>query len=160
MIEIRHCLDSELESAKGVSEQAFLCLREVYRPTPEAVQRQRNMASDLKRLVAVDGSEVVGTVQYRLQVDRLHLLGLAVSPSRWRAGVARALIERLYDLALAHNCRRLSLYTIEQTGNVKVFEHLGFKVVERGPAEGVVGVLGEPLSEAFMERGVPALIPS
>lgn len=152
MIEIRSCLEGEVEVAEGVSKEAFLGLRQVYRPTPAAVRRQQNLAPDLKRLVAVDGTDLIGTVQYRVTNDGLHLLGLAVSPSRRRAGIARALMERLRSIAIDHLCRRLSLYTIEQTGNVKVFEHLGFKVVERAPAEGVISALGEPLTEAFMER--------
>jgi ribosomal protein S18 acetylase RimI-like enzyme len=151
MIDVHPCLESELKYAKNVSEEAFLSLREVYRPTPDAVQSKQNMASSLNRLVALDGPDVVGTVQYHLKVDRLHLLGLAVSPCRRRAGIARAIIEGLRAIAIAHKCNRLSLYTIEQTGNVKIFERLGFEVIQRTPAEGVISVLGESLVEAYME---------
>ena len=154
MIEIRACLENEVAAAERVAAEAFVGLRKVYRPTPDAVRNKQKLESDLKRLVALDGPDVVGTVQYRLQDNRLHLLGLAVSPRRRRSGIARALIERLCGIASDQQCQRLSLYTIEKTGNVAVFERLGFKVVERAPAENLISMSGEPLTEAYMERAI------
>ena len=152
MIEIRTCLDSDLCAAERVAADAFAHLRQLCRPSPDAVARKHEMESRLTRLVALDGSEVVGTVQYRIDEDRLHIIGLAVAPPRQRQGIARALVSHLLHIARDHRCRALSLYTIEETGNVHVFERLGFTVISRHEAPDLLSISGAPLNEAFMER--------
>ena len=91
------------------------------RSTPEA----------LTKLVALNNRHIVGVVEYVEKNDHIYFQGLAVEPSRHRQGIARALITRLEKLCTERDLQKLALATIEETGNVQVFERLGFGVVER-----------------------------
>jgi hypothetical protein len=49
---------------------------------------------------------------------------------------------------------RLSLYTIVETGNVQIFERLGFRVVSTEPACGFEPVSAAEITEAYMEMAI------
>ena len=57
-------------------------------------------------------------------------------------------------MAKLKGCRALELYTVTKTGNVSVFERLGFRVVSEQPDSYTVSADGGPLMEAYMEREV------
>jgi GNAT superfamily N-acetyltransferase len=124
-------------------------LRRTYRPVPAAIERKA--ARSLARLVAIEGT-IVGTVEYAIDGERLHAMGLHVLASHRRRGVARCLVDALADIASGAGAGRLSLYTIRETGNVKVFERLGFAVVAERAANDVVGEAHERLTDVYMER--------
>ncbi|MFH4432830.1 GNAT family N-acetyltransferase [Vibrio diabolicus] len=70
-----------------------------------------------------------GFIKVKLAGKTLNLSTLAVMPECRKRGVARSLIleaERMFS-----NVGLLSVWCVEQTGNVQIFEALGFKVVER-----------------------------
>ena len=68
--------------------------------------------------------------------DRLHLRRLAVDAAFRRQGITRAFVEHVSERAKDAQLRALSLYTIEQTGNVPIFERLGFRRLQEVPAIG------------------------
>lgn len=133
-------------------EEAFARLRQIYRPSPEAIAHAKTLP--LERLVAVTDERVAGTVQFRVDGHVLRVVGLAVLPAYQRRGVARALVEQLVTVARERGCPALGLFTIEQTGNVAVFHRLGFTVMWRRPDVWSISVTGEPLTEVYLERGV------
>lgn len=135
MIVVRPAQRGDEPAIAEVSASALATLREVYRPSPAAIARRHGLAL-LPRLVALVDEQLVGTVEYALGEDRLHLMGLFVAASHRQTGVARALVEELAKLA---ENRRLSLNTIRETGNVPIFERLGFAVVSEAPARDVIG---------------------
>lgn len=135
MIVIRPAQRGDEPAIAQVRASALGTLREVYRPTPAAIARRHELAP-LPRLVAVVGEQLVGTVEYALGEERLHLMGLFVAASHRQTGVARALVEELARLA---DHRPLSLNTIRETGNVAIFERLGFVIVSEAPARDVIG---------------------
>ena len=135
MIFVRPARVGDEPAIAEVSASALATLRQVYRPTPAAILRRRELAL-LPRLVALVDDQLVGTVEYALGVERLHLMGLFVAASHRQIGVARALVAEL--ARLAHE-RPLSLNTIRETGNVPIFERLGFAIVSETPATGVIG---------------------
>ncbi len=143
-----------MEEAKRVSTKAFEAHRQVYRPSPQAHDARREIESALIWLVALDDGEVVGTVQYWILEDRLHLVGLAVRPGRHRQGIGRALLERVREIAAEKKLGRLSLFTVEQTGNVPIFQRLGFSISEKKAAKDTISVSGEPLTDVYMEKAV------
>ena len=106
------------------------------------------------RLVAEIGGQIIGTITYGVQSDRSHLRGLAVDAGWRRTGVARALIDYVGNLARTEGLRALSLFTIKQTGNVPIFERLGFDGVREEPATWAVSDSGGELTNVFMERPV------
>ena len=135
MIVVRPAQRGDEPAIAEVSTSALATLREVYRPTPAAISRKHALAL-LPRLVAVVEEQLVGTVEYVLGEERLHLMGLFVAASHRQIGVARALVEELAKLA---DNRPLSLNTIRETGNVPIFERLGFAIVREAPARDVIG---------------------
>jgi GNAT superfamily N-acetyltransferase len=132
----------------AVSESGVAALRRIYRPTAEALARYRRMPA-LPRLVALVDNVIVGTVEYSLGDELLHLMGLYVAASHRRIGVARALIDELARIA---GNRPVTLDTIRETGNVPIFERLGFAVLHEGPALHVESVNGELLVDVLLER--------
>jgi predicted N-acetyltransferase YhbS len=154
VIVVRECREEEMEEAKRVSSEAFEEHRRVYRPSPQALGAKREIERTLNRLVALDGGNVVGTVQYWILDDRLHLVGLAVHPSRQRQGIGLELLKRVRELAAERKLGRLSLCTVEQTGNVPIFQRLGFAVAEKKDAEDTISVSGEALTDVYMEKVV------
>ena len=151
MPNIRLATADDQAAADQVTQRAFAELRRVYRPKEEFEPRAE---TPLIRLVAEMHGSIVGTVSYATEADRLHLRSLAVDATYRRRGIARALVERLSDLAKDAKLRALSLYTVRKTGNVPMFERLGFLVVGEEPADWAVSVCGDKLSEVFMEKGI------
>ena len=72
------------------------------------------------------------------------MVGLFVHEHHRRRGVARALLDALGP--------RLSLFTIRETGNVPIFERLGFAVVREELATEYVSDAHAQLHEVYMER--------
>jgi N-acetylglutamate synthase-like GNAT family acetyltransferase len=150
MTSIRSATDDDNIAAEAISRQAFEELRRIYRPNGSASA----VGPPMVRLVAETDGRIIGTILYAVQSDRLHLRGLAVEAGRRRTGVARALIEYLGSLARTEGLRALSLYTVKQTGNVPVFERLGFHSVREEPATWAVSDCCDELTDVFMEKPV------
>ena len=95
---------------------------------------------------------MVGTLEYMREGDRIHLIGVAVHPDLHRKGVARQLISFMDGLAKQVGAKRLSLYTIRETGNVSVFEKLGFAVLREEVTLQFESDRFDVLNEVYMER--------
>jgi predicted N-acetyltransferase YhbS len=151
---IRMATPTDADAAGRVEEEAFATVRSIYRPNAAAHANRFAIAPTLERLVAEVDGRIVGTVRFGVFGDRLRVIGLAVLPELRRRGVARALVEELARVAKLKGCRALGLYTVTKTGNVPVFERLGFRVVSEQPDVYSVSPDGGPLTEAYMEREV------
>ena len=81
------------------------------------------------RVVARAGGKTVGTVRLDFQDDRIHLVRLAVHPAHQRSGVAQQIVRYLADHGQSLRLRALSLYAVRATGNVPIFERLGFREI-------------------------------
>ena len=127
-------------------------IRRVYRPTESAVARKKKKSQSLTRLVALKRNRIIGTVQYGIEQDRLHIIGLMVHPDYRRLGAARELIVAMNEIARSRQLRALSLYTVEQTGNVPIFEKLGFVTISRHEAVDFASEKYKSLTEFYMER--------
>lgn len=133
MIIVREALPVDHDGVENVVISATAILRKIYRPGPNAISARSKLAASCRRLVAVADGEIVGTTQYFCESDAIRLLGLMVRADRQRMGVSRALIAHL--AALARNCdkQKLRARTIKETGNVPVFQRLGFIATEEHP---------------------------
>jgi ribosomal protein S18 acetylase RimI-like enzyme len=154
MIVVRSAHSGDGEAAQRVFDAAFASVRRIYRPNPEMIAQVETVVPPLERLVAEHDGELVGTVRFRVDGDRLRMIGLSVAPASQRRGIARALVERLSEIAIERSCQALALFTIKQTGNVAVFERLGFEVVSEEPDTWSISVDGSELTEAYLERPV------
>ena len=120
----------ELPMAKAVSTAAFESLRSIYRPTAETLARQPVRTRMGTRLIAILNGEIVGTVQYDCHEKHVHIIGLAVHPNHQKKGIARQLVQHIVDLAPGLGYNTVVLDTIRETGNVKIFQRMGFEVFE------------------------------
>lgn len=126
--DVRELRPEDEPRAAEVDRLATDDLRKVYRPTDAALRQRTTLASDLRCLVAEIDRQVVGIVRYRIAGTRLSLLGLGVDPAARRCGVASALVHQLECIARDRGCTAMALRTVRETGNVPIFERLGFVV--------------------------------
>jgi len=150
MIRVREPVPVDEAAIATVVASGIATLRQTYRPTPVAVARKADLV--LHRLVADDDEAIVGTVEYACNGERLHLMGLYTLDTHRRHGVARRMIDALVVIANARGARTLSLYTIRETGNVPIFERLGFTVVREAPARDCASDRHAHLTETYLER--------
>jgi GNAT superfamily N-acetyltransferase len=142
----------ELQAAE-VDRLATNDLRQVYWPTEAAFRRRAALDATLRKLVAViENQDVVGVVQYRIEAHCLWLVGLGVHPTARRRGVASALLEYAQRIATDRGCTSMALHTVRETGNVAIFERLGFVVEAEGPVTFFASDRFSELSEVLMIR--------
>lgn len=150
---VRPADPADLGASAEISQRAFARLREVYRPTAEHAARERESPADLDHVVAECDGRVVGTVRIRHDTDYWFVIGLAVDPAFQRQGIARAMLDWLYASA-CQSGHGLALATIRETGNVAVFERLGFEVVKEEPATWCESDRFETLHDVYLVREV------
>jgi GNAT superfamily N-acetyltransferase len=155
-VTVRDAQAADASIAAAVMSAATAQLRRVYRPNQQAVARAR-AAKEIRWLLAMDGAAAVGALRYVIECDGLHL-GLGVRPEHQRKGVAKALVDFLAAKALSMSLPKLSLYAIKETGNVPIFERLGFTVIREQSAEGIQSVTGCALTDVYMERALSPML--
>ena len=127
-------------------------LRKVYRPAPVAAEQRTSIANRLQRLVATVNDRVVASVQYYFTGDCVAFLELGVHPEFRRHGIARALVQELERIGEATGATALTLYTIRETGNVAIFESLGFSVESEQPTSLFESTSRDALTEVLMKK--------
>lgn len=132
---VRDTQPQDIEAALQVDAAAIATLRQTYRPNQKALANRKRLSPHLKRIVCLMNGRVVGTTQYYQDGDSLRLLGLGVLPEARRHGVARAMVAALADSARSLGLRSLMAHTVRETGNVPIFQKLGFRVVSEMPDE-------------------------
>src|SRR5512146_1794601 len=120
---------ADLTAIERVEQRAY--------PTPWS----RSMfASELAKptsicLGAFEGDELVGYVVNSRYVDAWHVMNVAVDPERQRRGIARALLERLFELTRDDERRGYTLEVrVSNEGAIRLYEQLGFEArgIRRG----------------------------
>jgi N-acetylglutamate synthase-like GNAT family acetyltransferase len=154
VIHVRDATPADEPAALEVSREAFAELRAVYVPGAESVNAARQQSGRYARLVAEVHGAVVGTLTWAVEGDRVHLRALAVAAPHRRHGVARTLTERCAALARGLGLRAVSAYAIKETGNLAVFERLGFGVVSEEVTTTATTQDGRPVTEVYLERRV------
>ena len=147
---IREATEDDANSAEEVAESAFAPLRSVYRPTGDAIARQIERAQEGTRLVAEFGGRIIATVQFAVHEKHVHVIG----PEFQRRGIGRQLIERIVRLAPSLERRVVALDTIRETGNVSLFEKLGFRVIRETVPTWCTSEKHAELHDVMMERCV------
>lgn len=153
-ITIREANGADTEGVMTVIEAAFAPLALVYRPAGEAAARQAERAKEGTRLVAEADGQIIGTAQYAVHQGHVHVIGLAVHPDAQRMGIARALIVWIASLAPSLGSDVVRLDTIRETGNVRVFERMGFRAIKEAIATWCASDDHSEVHEVTMERHV------
>ncbi|QDV52905.1 putative acetyltransferase [Gimesia fumaroli] len=126
----------------------------IYRPTLETLSHQTKHPWEETRLVAVINEQIVATVQFDLHEEHLHVIGLAVRPEFQRKGIAGHLLNRICDHSASTGRHKVVIETIKETGNVPLFEKLGFQIVNEVIANWCISEIHDQLHFVTMERTV------
>jgi len=135
-MEIRQADTDDAEALHAVVQGAF----EEYRGAlavslsalDETMEDVRRAISAGRVLVALEGTEAMGTVRYDLKPDCLYVGRLAVLPAHRKHGVGAALMAYVERLAPTLGRTRIQLATRESLpGNLRFYERLGYMVVKR-----------------------------
>ncbi|WP_111657206.1 GNAT family N-acetyltransferase [Isoalcanivorax indicus] len=154
MIQVRLARTADRGALGALRDEVTSALRRIYLPVTGGAAHRRIMPR-FDVLVAWMGGELAGTLEYTLAHETLYLQGLGVA-NRFRGqGVARALIEHVADIGQHYPLSHMELCTIRETGNVAVFERMGFSVCDERPSTQFVGAAGQPVSEVIMQRRLP-----
>jgi ribosomal protein S18 acetylase RimI-like enzyme len=141
-------------AASRLEAEVFAALRSVYIPVRTGRVPEGGSNVPFSRLVAEGDGQIVGTVRWRVEGDRVHLRALAVAPGYRQRGVARALVTQCVEMARQRRLRAVSAYTVVETGNVRVFGRLGFAVVRQEIDGFATTPAGLPVTEAYLELRV------
>ena len=82
-----------------------------------------------------DGDKLVGYLIISRYVDAWHVMNVAVEPVHRRRGIARTLLDRLFEVTATDERRGYTLEVrVSNIGAIKLYETLGFKArgVRRG----------------------------
>lgn len=150
-MDIREFRQEDSNDLLIIKDQMNRFLRKVYRPTQTGYENRSRIARALKRIVAISEGKVVGTSQYYFDEKFLRILGLAVREDYRLKGLARSIINHIIDLAKNSGCIALRLSTIKETGNVPIFERIGFKIVGEHQDGLLEGLNGERVTDIEME---------
>jgi GNAT superfamily N-acetyltransferase len=151
---VREAQSADEPKAADVERLATADLRKIYQPTLAARRGRMVLETTLRRLVAVLDGRVVGTVKFHIVGDSLCFLALGVHPAFRLRGIASALVEQLERIAVDSGCRSVSLHTVRETGNVAIFEQMGFRVESEAPSLLFESENHRTLSEVAMRKNL------
>ena len=152
MITTKIATSNDMEEVRTVIDGAFETVRDVYRPKPNAVPTSENANLDTKTIVALVNEEIVGAVCAYQDATALHVSQLAVVPKFRKRGVARALLQSVNEVAIECGAEQLGLNTIQETGNVAIFQRLGFAVESTTMATWCISDRFQKLHDVSMTR--------
>lgn len=153
-LEIREFNPSDDEGVRTVAREAHSFLRKTYRRKKTA---SAEPAASFTRLVAVADGGIVGTATYEVRNGGLYFGSLGVLETHRRRGVTREIVQHLEKTAAGLGLPKLSCSTIEETGNIIVFEKLGFKQVSKTFTDRHESPDGHRLHEVYLEKEITIL---
>ncbi|EHR0918775.1 GNAT family N-acetyltransferase [Vibrio parahaemolyticus] len=147
-------LDSNEKSVVELSERCFDELRQVYRPTELALSNKNRTKSEWICFGFHVDQVLVGVVEAKQVGSELQLSSLSVAPSFRQKGVARKLVD--FVVTQFKPIDSVSVWCVEQTGNVAVFKALGFNVVQRFDSDFFILSDGSKAVEVQLKQKVTA----
>ncbi|GLR03795.1 hypothetical protein GCM10007906_13820 [Vibrio hyugaensis] len=119
-------VSSENPSVVSLTRDCFQELRAIYSPNKAA--KSTSSKDEWVNYAYYLEDRIVGCVKVKLTNGELQLSGLAVESAYRKQGIARRLIMTLCELYGSGNA--MSVWCVEDTGNVEVFKALGFEVLQ------------------------------
>ncbi len=149
---VREFREDDAAAVRDIVAAATEELRRVYRHRIDAPPARCD-DEGFRTLVASDtAGRILGVIECRAEGPDLQVRGLAVHPEARQRGIARALLSHLDGEAGRFGLSSLTLKTIHETGNARIFDRLGFEVVGRAPSERYVGRDGATVTEVTLRR--------
>ena len=147
-------LDANEKSVVELSERCFDELRQIYRPTELAVSNKNSAKREWSCFGFHVDQVLVGVVEAKLIGSELQLSSLAVDPSFRQQGIARRLVD--FIITQFKSINSVSVWCVEQTGNVAIFKALGFNVVQRFDSDFFILSDGSKAIEVQLKQKVTA----
>ena len=137
---------------RTILDAAFATVRDVYLPKPGAVPTSENANLSTETIVALVDGQIVGAVCVYQEAAALHISQLAVVPKFRKRGLARALLQSANEAAIQRSAIEIRLNTIQETGNVPIFQRLGFAVDSTAEATWCTSAQFAKLHDVSMTR--------
>ena len=161
MIEIREATPDDTDSLLVLEDHMNRKLRSFYRLSAfghanyeRRLKAQPNLPNKYTILVATKNQTVVGTIQYHAENSLLHLFGLSVHEDFRRQGYAREIMNYLINFAKEQKLTTIRFNTMQITGNVQIFQRIGFSILSEKPSVLCEGLNGEPIVDVQMEKQI------
>ncbi len=145
------------EDAQGVAEveaSATATLRQVYRPNQKALSHKSKIMREMVRIVAECQGRIVGTTQYYVDGEAIRIIGLGVHGDFRHRGVARALVSWVTTRAREQSIPCIVARTVKETGNVPIFQMLGFDIESKRPDEYADNIAGGSLTDVSLRMNI------
>lgn len=151
-ITIRHPVSEDQAALAEIAALAKAQLSQTYRPTPEAIAQSKSSKESFTPLVAMLQNRLVGAVEYTLRNTRIYFKALSVHPDFQRRGIARAIIQEMETLGQAKGASHIALNTTKETGNVEIYQKIGFQAISEKEAVLFESHLFDKLTDVYMEK--------
>ena len=101
-------------------------------PWPRSAFEEQLEVAGWGTLVAEHDGEIIAYACYMMAANESHLTNIAVVPSWRRKSVARALLDRILEIVIAHTCDLILLEVrLSNAGARAFYERHGFKLLYR-----------------------------
>ena len=158
MIQIREANPQDTERLKILEDHMNRRLRQFYQLSEfghanyaRRLKSQPNLPNKYMVLVGCFNQTVVATIQYHAENGILFLFGLSVHEEFRRQGIAREIMNYLIDFAKEQKLKTIRFNTMRITGNVEIFQKLGFTVTSEKASVLCEGLNGEKIMDVQME---------
>ena len=148
-IQIRDAIECDQEARLRMLNKATKELRKIYLPKEVKTPGSHNAT---KAIVAFVEKKVLGTAEYSAIDKHVYIQGVAVDYQYQGRGVCACLLDAIETFAREERFEKLTLRVIEETGNVAIFEKLGFKVRKRVTSASYETPKGEAVIEVELEK--------
>jgi len=145
-------LDNDDKAAVKLSQQCFKELRKIYRPTKIAEKKKEQETNEWQSFGFYANEVLVAVVEAKLLGSELQIRSLTVDSNFRRQGIARNLLNA--TISSFPSANSISVWCVEQTGNVAIFHALGFKVVQRFESDYFVLANGEKAVEVQLKQKI------
>jgi N-acetylglutamate synthase-like GNAT family acetyltransferase len=133
-------------------------LRAIYTPIPSENNSAAPSEFPFTSIVALnDANVVVGTADYMINTPSVFIQGIAVATTYRCRGVARTMLNHIEMLAAKSRLSSLQIKTIQETGNVGIFQRMGFHVIGAQKSERFIGTNGQVVNEITLQCDVARL---
>lgn len=161
MIQIREATPDDTEHLKILEDHMSRKLRQFYQLSEfgqanyaRRLKSQPKLQNKYTTLVACMSQTVVGTIQYNAENGILFLFGLSVHEDFRRQGIAREIMNHLFNFAKTQKLTTIRFNTMRITGNVEIFQKIGFVVTNEKTSVLCEGLNGEKIIDVQMEKRI------
>ncbi len=149
-MKIRPSKPEDCQQISEIVSSATEQLRKIYRPKSSGPHKINEFSS----IVSLANGSITGYVEYKLTESCLYFQGLAVKLEQRNKGIATQLIQYLAKLAKDKDLKSIELATIEETGNVAVFQNIGFCITSKEITEQFISDAHDSLYKVYMRMKI------